>query len=55
MRRIGPISTHHEIHNGPTRLAYTATFAEMPLTDETGGVQATISSTSYVLSAKVAV
>jgi len=46
---IGPVSTHHEIHNGPTRLAYTATFAEMPLTDETGRVQATISSTSYVL------
>jgi carboxypeptidase C (cathepsin A)/predicted metalloprotease with PDZ domain len=46
---IGPISTQHEISIGGTRLPYTATFAEMPLTDESGRLQATISSTSYVL------
>jgi carboxypeptidase C (cathepsin A) len=46
---IGPISTQHEIRIGGTRLAYTATFAEIPLTNDRGKPQATISSTSYVL------
>jgi carboxypeptidase C (cathepsin A) len=46
---IGPVSTQHEIRMGGKRLAYTATFAEMPLTDDSGRLQATISSTSYVL------
>jgi len=49
---IGPISTQHELRvTGGRRpsLSYTATFAEFPLTDDAGRLQATISSTSYVV------
>ena len=46
---IGPVSTRHEIHIGGARLAYTASFAEMPLNDSNGKLQATISSTAYVV------
>ena len=46
---IGQVATRHEIHIGGTRLAYTATFAETPLSDSNGKLQATISSTAYVV------
>lgn len=48
---IGPVATRHEIQLGKMKLAYTATFAEIPLEDDKGALQATISSTSYVLDA----
>ncbi|HVW71366.1 MAG TPA: alpha/beta hydrolase fold domain-containing protein, partial [Steroidobacteraceae bacterium] len=46
---LGPVVTQHEMTSGGTRLAYTATFAETPLSDASGTVRATISATSYVL------
>jgi carboxypeptidase C (cathepsin A)/predicted metalloprotease with PDZ domain len=46
---IGPVASRHEIQLGKMKLAYTATFAEMPLEDDKGVLQATISSTAYVL------
>ena len=46
---LGPVATRHEILLGKMKLAYTATFAETPLEDDKGALQATISSTSYVL------
>ena len=46
---IGSVATRHEIQLGKTKLAYTATFAETPLQDDKGALQATISATSYVL------
>lgn len=45
---IGPVTTRHEIQLGKTKLAYTATFAETPLEDDKGTLQATISATAYV-------
>lgn len=46
---LGPVSTRHTLRVGRDKLAYIATFAELPLADAAGTVQATISSTSYVL------
>lgn len=45
---IAPVTTHHKIRVGDTEIHYTATFAEMPLTDSAGVLQATISSTTYL-------
>jgi carboxypeptidase C (cathepsin A) len=46
---IGPVATRHEIKIGGAKVAYTATFAEAPLNDAGGQLQATISSTAYVV------
>lgn len=46
---IGPVATRHEIKIGGAKVAYTATFAEAPLNDASGKLQATISSTAYVV------
>ena len=42
---IGPVTTRHRIRIGKQAVAYTATFAELALTDADGATQATISST----------
>ena len=46
---IGPIATRHEIKIGAVKVPYTATFSEIPLNDSNGQLQATISSTAYVM------
>ena len=46
---LAPVTTHHEIQFGTSKLAYSATFVEMPLLDASGKLQAGISSTSYTL------
>jgi carboxypeptidase C (cathepsin A) len=46
---IAPTHSSHQLMLGKTRLNYVATFAETPLRDAQGKVQATISATSYVL------
>lgn len=46
---LGPVTTQHQIQFGQSKLAYSATFVEMPLLDAGGKLQAGISSTSYVL------
>jgi len=46
---IGPVATRHEIKIGGVKVPYTAIFGEIPLNDSNGQLQATISSTAYVV------
>jgi carboxypeptidase C (cathepsin A) len=46
---IGPVTTRHEIKIAGAKVPYTATFSETPLNDSNGQLQATISSTAYVV------
>jgi carboxypeptidase C (cathepsin A) len=46
---IGPVATRHVIKIGGAKVSYTATFSETPLNDSNGQLQATISSTGYVV------
>ena len=46
---LGPISTHHQITIGGRKVRYAAIFAETPLTDASGVLQATLSATTYAI------